>query len=176
MKTIIYNSDNLKETDIDEIVTRVKVFIVNSKNELLLATSGGGCQFPGGHREDGESIIDTVIREITEETGIILERAEIIEPFFEIKHYSRNYKNSGKNRSSEMVYFYVNTDKKINMEKIHLTEHEKESNFELHLVPLNEVEKFINSYIYPNQAELNIIIAKEMLVALKNFKEYFKIN
>lgn len=36
MKEIIYNHDNLKETDIDETVIRVKALIINSNNEIML--------------------------------------------------------------------------------------------------------------------------------------------
>lgn len=35
--------------------------------------SWGGICFPGGHVEDGESFYDSVVREIREETGLIIE-------------------------------------------------------------------------------------------------------
>ena len=57
MKTLIFNESNLQEKDIDEIVTRVKVFLVNNKNELNYAISNGGMQLPGGHVESGEEYI-----------------------------------------------------------------------------------------------------------------------
>lgn len=82
MKTKVYNSENIKEDEVDEVVTRVKAFILNKNNELLIATSNGGCQLPGGHKEEGENLIDTVIREVQEETGIILDEKEIKDSFF----------------------------------------------------------------------------------------------
>lgn len=36
MKEVIYNYDNLKENEIDEIVIRCKGLIVNNKNEIML--------------------------------------------------------------------------------------------------------------------------------------------
>ena len=36
MKKIIINENNLKEEDITEVVKRVKLFIINSNNEMLL--------------------------------------------------------------------------------------------------------------------------------------------
>ena len=71
MKKLVYNSENLSEQEIDEVVTRVKVFLVNENNELLIATSGGGCQLPGGHREENETILETAKRELNEETGAV---------------------------------------------------------------------------------------------------------
>jgi len=36
-----------------------------------------GLAFPGGHIEDGESIIDSTVREIREETGLIVSNLEL---------------------------------------------------------------------------------------------------
>lgn len=37
----------------------------------------GGLTFPGGHIEKGESFVDSVIREVYEETGLIIENPRI---------------------------------------------------------------------------------------------------
>ena len=39
MKTIITNNYNLKEEDMTEVVKRVKILLVNSKNEVMLGYS-----------------------------------------------------------------------------------------------------------------------------------------
>ena len=39
IKTIITNDCNLKDEDMTEVVKRVKVFIINSNNEILLGYS-----------------------------------------------------------------------------------------------------------------------------------------
>ena len=44
--------------------------IINSNNEILLGYSYHDYQFPGGHVEDGESLIEAMNRELLEETGI----------------------------------------------------------------------------------------------------------
>ena len=172
MKKLVYNNENLSEQEIDEVVTRVKVFLVNENNELLIATSGGGCQLPGGHREEGEDLMDTVVREMREETGINLEKYEIKDSFFSIQHLTRNYKNSGKNRCSEMIYFHVVTSKEPNLDNLNLTEDEKKNEFAIEKVKIDNIEEYIKSFINETQKETNIIIAKEILVAVKEFKAY----
>ena len=57
MKQIITNKYNLKDSDMTEIVKRVKILIINSKNEILLAYSHNDYQFPGGHVEENETLI-----------------------------------------------------------------------------------------------------------------------
>ena len=84
MKDIITNKHNLKEEDITEVVKRVKILLINSKNEILLGYSHHDYQFPGGHVENGEELIQTVNREIKEETGIDL-KLKNIEPFARIE-------------------------------------------------------------------------------------------
>ena len=51
--------------------------IYNDKDEILVQMrvkkDWSGLTFPGGHVEDNESINESVIREIKEETGLIIE-------------------------------------------------------------------------------------------------------
>ena len=72
MKQIITNKYNLTDSDMTEIVKRVKILIINSKNEILLAYSHNDYQFPGGHVEENETLIQAINREVLEETGIEL--------------------------------------------------------------------------------------------------------
>ena len=69
MEVIINNKDNLKDDQINEVVKRVKVLLVNSSNEMLLGYSHNTYQFIGGHVED-EEFEDAIVREVKEETGI----------------------------------------------------------------------------------------------------------
>lgn len=170
MKSVEINNDELKLEEIDETVTRVKTFLINSKNEILIATSNGGCQLPGGHREDGEILSDTVKREVQEETGIMLETSEIVEPFFEIVHMTKNYHGTGKNRRSNVIYYLIKTDKKIDLNNTNLTEHEKEYKFSVEYVDKDNFENFVNNFINSTQSEINVIIANEMLTAFSELK------
>jgi 8-oxo-dGTP pyrophosphatase MutT (NUDIX family) len=60
----------------------------NDKGEILLVkTQHGGWVFPGGQVEEGENVIDAVIRETIEESGIIV----VVQTLFVISS------NTGKN-------------------------------------------------------------------------------
>ena len=72
MKQLITNNYNLTDSDMTEVVKRVKVLLVNSNNDVLLGYSYNNYQFPGGHVEENETLVQAVNREILEETGIEL--------------------------------------------------------------------------------------------------------
>ena len=169
MKKKIYNEDNIKDNEIDEIVTRVKAFIINSKNEILFANSGGGIQLIGGHVENGETLEDTIKREVHEETGIILQSQNKSSPFFEIKHYTKNYKETGKNRISNVVYYIVKTDEMPNLKNMSLTDEEIKNQFSYAYSPINQFEVLLKSCLESN-IEINVVIAKELLVVFEELK------
>lgn len=167
MKNIIINNDNLKDSEITEIVKRVKILLVNSNNEILLGYSRNEYQFPGGHVEDGETLIDTVKREVLEETGIDL-KASISEPFACNFGYYKDWPSEGKNRKIEIYYYEIKTDEKPNLGKTKYTDSEKKGNFELRYVDLDEVEEEIlnNAAKYGDPHG----IAKEMINLFKLYK------
>lgn len=173
MKKIIYNLDNLEDGEIEEVVTRVKVLLLNDKNELLLGYSDMIYQFIGGHVEKGETFTDCIKREVLEETGIEI-NVDDIKPFMTIKHYTKNYNNSGKNRVSEIYYFYIKCNKACDVSKTCYTDCEKRGNFCLKYVNLDSMEKTLIENI-PNN-EKNKVIANEMLEALKEFKKVYTVN
>lgn len=173
MKTFIYNEDNLTDNDIDSEVTRVKCFIINSHNQILLGLVNGGCHLPGGHVEEDEPLNETVKREVYEETGIILNDNEIQAPFYEIKHYTKNYRDSGKNKLSRIVYFYIKSDKTPNYDNIHLTDHEIEAGFNIKYIDFNNFRSFIENRVKDSQ-NLYKIIAEETINAFEKLNEYLK--
>ena len=69
MKEIIYNDDNLLESDITEVVVRTKALIINDNN-IYLGYADNIYQFPGGHLEANETINECLRREVMEEVGI----------------------------------------------------------------------------------------------------------
>lgn len=166
----IFNEDNLKDNEIDEIVVRVKAFIMNSKKEILMAHSNGGIQLIGGHVENDESYTNTLKREIKEETGMEVKEAEISDPFYEVIHYIKNYFNTNKNTICKIYYYIVKTDKLPNIKNINLTKEEKDYNFRLEFIPFENFEKCVGEYL-KNEEHVNELIASETLTAFNKLKE-----
>ena len=168
MKTIITNNYNLKEEDMTEVVRRVKLLLVNSNNEVLLGYSHHEYQFPGGHVEEDENLVDAINREVLEETGIELNITHI-EPFACAMGYYKDWPAEGKNRKIEIYYYEIKTDEKPDLNKTSYTENEKNGNFELRYIPLSKVEEVLKT----NTLEFgdNRGIAKEMIDLFKVYKE-----
>ena len=144
MKEIIYNSDNLKDKDIDEKTIRARGLIINSNNEILLCYSNGlsHYEFPGGHLEENETLLNGLKREVYEETGIRVINKEI-KPFISIKYYCKNYHKTNKNRLVEIDYFIINTDKEYNLTKTKLTQREIEQKYECIYIKINELKQIL---------------------------------
>lgn len=168
MKKIITNNNKLKEEDITEVVKRVKILLINSKNEILLAYSHNHYIFIGGHVEKDESLIQTINREITEETGIEL-NIKKIKPFACNLGYYKDWPSKEKNRKIEIYYYKINTDENINLNNISYTENEKEGKFELKYIPLENIENELIKNREKYGDEEGII--KEMLEIFKIYKE-----
>jgi 8-oxo-dGTP pyrophosphatase MutT (NUDIX family) len=167
MKTIINNIHNLKDNEITDLVKKVKILLINSKNEIMLGYADHEYQFPGGTGEPNEELVETVNREIEEETGIFLNIKQI-DPFLCAIGYYKDWPKEGRNKKIEIYYYEVKTDKLPNLDNLNLTESEKEKNFELRYINLDtvedEIKKNVDVYGDPHG------ITKEMLQAFNVYK------
>jgi 8-oxo-dGTP pyrophosphatase MutT (NUDIX family) len=170
MREVFHNNDNLEEKDINNVVKRVKLLIINSKNEVLLAFSHQKYQFPGGHVEINETFESAILREVREETGISLKEEDLldIEPFFSIKYYNKNYPQKNLNTHFIINYYIINTDELYNLDNTEYTEHEKDGNFKLQYINLDNVIDTLMETITWN--EENRIIVNEMLAVFEEYK------
>lgn len=175
MKTIekIYNYDNITIDEIDEKTTRARAILINSNNEVLMCYSNGlqHYEFPGGHLEEGETLEDGLKREILEETGIIIDSADI-NPFYAIKYYCKNYHDSGKNRLVEIYYYVVYCDSVYDDSKKQLDTNEIIQKYECKYINVNNLKNILienKKTTKENNSALDdmIIIWNEFLKAYK---------
>ncbi len=173
MKEIFINKDNLSSANIDEEVIRVKGLIINDKDDVLLGYANNIYQFPGGHLEKGETINETLKREIAEETGICIDSSNL-KPFMLLKYYSKNYLNTGKNRCNKIYYIEVKTNSNPDLSKTNYTDYEIENNYELRRVNLNALKETLkaNSNLYPDSK----IITDEMLMVIDEYLKNAQLN
>ena len=160
MINIINNKYELKEEDINDIQVRVKALIINSNNEILLGYSHNDYQFPGGHIEENENLIDALNREVEEETGIKLNLTN--ERYFATSiGYWKNHPRKGINRKTIVYYFKIKTDLKPNLDNTSYTESEIRGNYTLKYISLDKVVKELeeNAKIYGDKFG----ITKEMI-------------
>lgn len=168
MKEVIYNKDNISKEEINKTITRVKILLINSASIITLAFSENIYHFVGGHVEENESLNDAVIREVEEETGIILENKNY-KPFFKITQIFKDYPEKNKHNCYEYYYYEIKTDKIPNLNNTHYTEEEKNGNFELKNIHLNDIEEVLKGTL--SWSERNKSIALTMLEAIKVYKE-----
>jgi 8-oxo-dGTP pyrophosphatase MutT (NUDIX family) len=168
MKKIIINNNNLTEDDVTEVVKRVKALIINSNNEVMLGYAHNVYQFPGGHVEQGETLIEALEREIKEEVGADVDLKNI-KPFAATFGYYKDYPRLGNNRKCEIYYYKINKDILPNLENTNYTEDELDGNFELRNISLNnfvnELEE--NTKKYGDSRS----IAKEMIELFNTCKD-----
>mgnify|MGYP006955107616 CR=1 FL=1 len=60
-----YNDDDLKDNEIDQVVTRVKAFIVSSKNNILIGKDEEGYQLLGGYVGENEDYVTALATAIS---------------------------------------------------------------------------------------------------------------
>ena len=165
MKHIIKDEHNIKNKKIHKAVTRVKMFILNNNDDFIMVSAFDGLQLPGGHVENNEDLSLAVMREVEEETGIKLTQEETPEPFCNIETYSKlaNKVNS----LSSIFYYFIKTDKQVDLSKRNLTEHEKANNYAIKYINKEDLEKELESIINSCPNVGSRIVADETLFAYK---------
>jgi 8-oxo-dGTP diphosphatase len=71
------------ETPPLHFVTSVRAIVLNGPAVILVHAPDGTHILPGGRREEGEALTDTLMREVLEETGWTIDRLQMLG----VKHY-----------------------------------------------------------------------------------------
>ncbi len=164
MEKIIINDNNLNDEEINEIVKRVKVILINDNNEVLMGYSNNEYQLPGGHVENNELLIEALNREVKEETGIKL-NIKKLNPIIVSNGYYKDWPMVGNNRKVEIYYYEIKTNKKPNLNNTKYTINEIKGNYKLEYIPLDNIENVLieNNKIYEDKHG----ITKEMINIFK---------
>lgn len=168
MKRILINDENLKQEELDFEVIRVKGLLINSSGDILIAHNNGTYQFPGGHKEDDETLDDSLEREIKEETGITVISNG---PFMQITTYDPNYFNQNKKVCNKIYYYVINTDETPNFAETHYDELECQTDFNLFYISLEKLRGFLKQSIVDES--LDEKIGREMLLVLDEYENLY---
>jgi 8-oxo-dGTP diphosphatase len=71
------------ETPPIHFVTSVRAIVLSGSSVILVHAPDGTHILPGGRREEGEALTDTLMREVLEETGWTIDRLQMLG----VKHY-----------------------------------------------------------------------------------------
>ena len=141
MQEIIINDTNLSDRDIHKVGNKVRAVLIRDNN-ILISHYGGVVLLPGGSIDKNETKEDAIIRELEEETGITYNIDEL-EELLTIKYYQPNYPtrdNTVINRLMITSYYLANY-KGINLNNIRRTDKEIQGNFNLELIPIEDLLK-----------------------------------
>lgn len=170
MIELIKNKNDIKEFDVNNVVTRVKALIITSDNRILLGHSHSEYQFPGGHVEANEDLLLGLRRELKEETGLEFDTSNL-EPFAVRNSYYKDYPTENINTKIVIYYFIIKDDRIPDLKNTSYTEEEIDGNFSLRYIPLNIVNDVLNEKM-DMSGDTNGI-THEMLEVLEHFNKTY---
>ena len=166
-----YNDDNLRDDEIDEVVLRVKAFVISSKNNVLIGRDDEGYKLLETTVDADEDIVTKLKNYIYFETGIALDVKDSIEPFYEVRYYNKDYKGTGINRLNDTIYFLIKSDKLPNYKKLKLTPEEIAKKLPIEILRRSQFAGVLNQYIEEEQNVLYKTKTKEILLAFDKLKD-----
>ena len=147
MKEIVLNKTRLKEDEITVVLEKSRIVLRNDNDEIILTRFGRVYFLPGGKIEYGETPVDTIKREVMEETNINV-LLDDIEPFLVVKNYLRDYELRDGTIANRLLitYYFTGFTTTDNIEYFNLTRVEKEDNLRGFFIEMEEAEELINDY------------------------------
>ena len=168
-----YNDDNLRDDEIDEVVTKVRAFVISSKLNLMIGKDKDGFHLIEANVGPKEKLEEPLFKSLYDLTGISLDGRDKYEPFFEVRYYSKNYFDQGYNRLSDTIYYLIYTDKMPNIKKLKLTERQLREKMRMEFIYRDNFKDELLEYIDSEKNIINQIKAKEILIAFDKLKEVY---
>ena len=141
---VVINDDNLQLCEVQEFNSKARAILVNENNEILIANYGNVILLPGGKVDEGETVSETVIRELSEELGQEYNTDEL-DFFLTLNYYQKGYPKRDGTFQNRLVqtHYFLGLYKGIKKDSRKLTEKEQKGNFRLELVSLEDLENMI---------------------------------
>lgn len=145
-KEIIINEGNLQSDEVNDRKQKSRLIVINNNNQILLQNYDGVFMLPGGKIDKEETIVSGLVREIREETGLLINSNEI-KSLVTIKNYARDYPRRDSsykiNKLVETSYFYLRCNSNISKGQSDLTLSEKNYNLTTQFVDIDRIPTLI---------------------------------
>ena len=173
MKEIVINKSRLKDDELTETLEKSRIVLRNDNDEIVLTRFGRIYFLPGGKIEAGETPVDTVKRELMEETNINI-LLDDIEPFAVVKNYLRDYELENGTIVNRLLitYYFTGFTSDEHIEYFNLTKEEKEDNLRGFFIEMEEAKELISEYDKENpRATYLALETKSILEEYVNIKD-----
>ena len=176
IKVYNFNESNLLEEEIDKKVLKVRALIYNPvNNKVILVHYAGLYMLPGGKVDEGETLEEALIREVSEETGIVFSNDDFVK-YLLINSYDRNYfdrKSGIVNRHTQTTFYIIKTSLEIDENNKKLTISEINKNHQVSYVSLDLVKKLVVENDTTNEKRLQF--DRDIIIAIDEFLESLNI-
>lgn len=165
MKEILIDLKNYKDNGSVFKRTAVRGIIQKDNKYLIIYSKYGDYKFPGGGQKSGETLIDTLLREVKEETGYQVIKESIRDC---IKTLERRKGDPEDLLEMESYYYYCNVDSKIGARN--LDDYEKEYDYQVKWMTLEEIismNESIDNYDKIPWIKRETAVMKELLTLNK---------
>lgn len=142
VKQIIHNDYNLTLNEVTKTIRRAKLIVENNKGEILLCHLNNNYFLVGGHVENDETDENTLIREVKEETGVLVDVKNLY-PIANVSYINKDYPEKNMNTYTSSNYYYIKCDLIPNKKNMDLTKDELSGNFQLIYIQKNGIIDFL---------------------------------